>query len=203
MAAIVLYLHVHQPYRVKNYSFFSIGEDKSYFNDQEGRLNNQKILEKVAHKSYLPFNQLLLELLKNHPEFKVSMSISGVALEQFCEFKPEVLKSFQRLVETGRVELINETYYHSLSFLFSRDEFHRQINKHRKILKDLFGYTTKAFRNTELIYSNDIAKEAELAGFKTILAEGVEISRMEITKFRLSSATFRKYSPFVKELQII
>lgn len=174
MASIVLYLHVHQPYRVKNYSFFSIGQDRAYFSDQEARLNNQMIFEKVAHKSYLPFNQLLLELLEKHPEFKVSMSISGVALEQFCEYKPEVLNSFRRLVETGRVELINETFYHSLSFLFSKDEFHRQINKHRKALKELFGYTTKAFRNTELIYSNDIAKEAEVAGFKTILAEGVE-----------------------------
>ncbi len=174
MAAIVLYFHVHQPYRIKNYSFFQIGQDNSYFSDTESRLNNQQILEKVARKSYLPFNKLLEELLQQYPQLKVSFSISGVALDQFREFKPDVLESFKRLVATGRVELVNETYYHSLSFLFSPEEFHRQIRKHRQALKNIFDYDTTSFRNTELIYSNDIAKEAEKEGFQAILAEGVD-----------------------------
>jgi alpha-amylase len=174
MAAIVLYFHVHQPYRIKNYSFFDIGQDRDYFSASEDRLNNQKILSKVADKSYLPFNNLLIELLEKHPQLKVSFSISGVALDQFAAYRPDVLNTFKQLVKTGRVELVNETYYHSLSFLFSPDEFHRQIAKHRQALKSLFDYDTTSFRNTELIYSNDIAKEAEKEGFKVILAEGVE-----------------------------
>lgn len=174
MAAIVFYFHVHQPFRIKNYPFFSIGEDQAYFDSTSDRLNNRKIMEKVASKSYLPFNRLLLELLTRHPQFKISLSISGVAIEQFLTYKPDVLESFKRLVDTGRVELINETYYHSLSFLFSKDEFHRQIRKHQRLLKDIFGYDTKSFRNTELIYNNDIAKEVESLGFTTILAEGVD-----------------------------
>jgi alpha-amylase len=174
MSAVVFYFHVHQPYRIKNYSLYSIGSDHNYFHSDEVRLCNQTIMEKVAHKSYLPFNNLLLHLLKKHPTFKISFSISGTILDQFQQFKPEVLDSFKRLVDTGRVELLNETYYHSLSFLYSPHEFKRQINKHKQALKNIFGYTTTAYRNTELIYNNDIAKTVESLGFKTILAEGVD-----------------------------
>jgi alpha-amylase len=174
MPAIVLYFHVHQPYRIKTYPLFSIGQDTSYFSDSEPRLNNRKIMRKVAKKSYLPFNNLLEELLNHHPTLKISFSISGIVLDQFQEFAPEVLDSFRRLVDTGRVELINETYYHSLSFLYSPAEYKRQIEKHRRAIKKLFNFDTKAFRNTELIYNNAIAKEAEKLGFTTILAEGVE-----------------------------
>jgi alpha-amylase len=175
MAAVVFYFHVHQPFRIKHYPMFKIGEDRAYFAPTEiDRLNNQKILLKVAHKCYLPMNQVLLDLLNNVPDFKVSFSISGVALDQFQEFAPEVLESFKRLVATGKVELVNETYYHSLAFIYSKQEFEDQVKKHKQKLKDLFGYETTAFRNTELIYNNDVAKAAEDLGFQVILAEGVE-----------------------------
>jgi alpha-amylase len=174
MASIVFYFHVHQPYRIKSLPLLDIGNNHDYFESSKAALNNQKILEKVAHKSYLPFNQLLLELLQQHPELKLSFSVSGVILDQFKNFKPEVLDSFKRLVDTGRVEMVNETYYHSLSFLFSESEFIRQIKKHKQAIKSIFGLDTKAFRNTELIYNNDIAKQIEKLGFKTILAEGVD-----------------------------
>lgn len=174
MAAIIFYFHVHQPYRLKPLSLLNIGADHQYFDSKRPNLNNQKILEKVAHKSYIPFNQLLLELLHKYPNLKLSFSISGVILDQFKQYKPEVLDSFKRLIDTGRVELVNETYYHSLSFLFSDVEFTRQINKHKRTIKDIFGLNTTAFRNTELIYNNDIAKKIENLGFKTILAEGVD-----------------------------
>ncbi len=120
MSSVCFYFQVHQPYRIKNYRIFDIGKDNNYFNDNsESDLNNKKILEKVARKSYLPTNLVLLELLKKHPEFKVSFSISGVVLEQLEQFSPETLRSFQELVKTGRVEMLSETYYHSLSFLYS------------------------------------------------------------------------------------
>jgi alpha-amylase len=174
MSAIVFYFHVHQPYRIDAISMLDIGKHRQYFSSKKAALNNQKILEKVAHKSYLPFNQLLLELLQDYPNLKLSFSISGVIIDQFKTFKPEVLDSFKRLVDTGRVEIVNETYYHSLSFLFSDAEFTRQIKKHKQAIKSIFGQNTTSFRNTELIYNNDIAQRIEKLGFSTILAEGVD-----------------------------
>jgi alpha-amylase len=175
MASIVFYFHAHQPYRIKNYSLFSIGEDYDYFSESQiDRLDNQKILRKVASKCYLPMNNLLLSLLSDQPSFKVSFSLSGVFLDQLERYAPEVLSSFADLVKTGRVELLNETYYHSLSFVYSRSEFAEQVAKHQQRLFDLFGYKTTAFRNTELIYNNDVAKAVEELGFGTILAEGVD-----------------------------
>lgn len=173
MSAICLYFHVHQPYRVKRYRFFDVGSDHGYFNaDDETDLNNARIVNKVANKCYLPANQMWLESLERHPELRIAFSISGVALDQFEEYHPEVLRSFQRLVDTGRVELISETYYHSLAFLRSPREFREQIAEHRKRLYDLFGVTPSVFRNTELIYRNDIAKEIEQLGYRGLLTEG-------------------------------
>jgi alpha-amylase len=174
MPAVVLYFHAHQPYRIKPYDLFSIGEDHQYYDTNVERLDNQKILAKVALKCYLPTNEALLELLNQYPEFKVSFSLSGVFLDQLERYLPHVLSSFQALVKTGRVELLNETYYHSLAVLYSEAEFQQQVSHHAQRLKDLFDYTPTAFRNTELIYSNDIARKVDKLGFKTILAEGVE-----------------------------
>ncbi len=134
-------------------------------------------MNKVARKCYLPMNNLLLELINkyksNDRKFKVAFSISGVALEQMKLYAPEVLESFQKLVETGYVELLTETYYHSLSFLYSKEEFKEQVEEHKKTIKKLFnGYEPKVFRNTELIYSNEVAKYVEGLGFEAILAEG-------------------------------
>lgn len=174
MVSMCFYFQVHQPYRVKNYSVFDIGKDKNYFNDKSGtKLDNEWIMNKVAGKCYLPTNAVLLELLNKHPEFKISFSFSGVFLEQLEEFAPEVLESFQKLVDTGRVEILSETYYHSLSFLFDRDEFREQVRLHGKLVEQLFGVKpVDVFRNTELIYNNELAVEIEKMGYKGIIAEG-------------------------------
>lgn len=173
MPSICFYFQVHQPRRVKKYPIFNIGEDHNYFNDQsETNLNNKKIFEKVARKCYLPTNKIILDLLKQHPDFKVSYSLSGVFLEQAEEYMPEVLNSFYQLVQTGQVEILAETYYHSLSALYSFDEFKEQVEKHRSLIKDFFNYEPTVFRNTELIYNNEIARLAESFGFKGIIAEG-------------------------------
>ncbi|OHA25900.1 MAG: alpha-amylase [Candidatus Taylorbacteria bacterium RIFCSPHIGHO2_02_FULL_46_13] len=175
MPAVCFYFQVHQPRRVKRYRIFDIGRDPLYFNDRsDGKLNNRKIIEKVATKAYLPANRLMLELLKQYPEFKISYSLSGVFMEQLEEYSPETLETFKQLAETGQVEFLSETYYHSLSFLYSKDEFKRQVELHADKLWQLFGAKPKVFRNTELIYNNALAKEVEAMGYRGILAEGAD-----------------------------
>lgn len=175
MASVCFYFQVHQPFRIKDYRVFDIGNDREYFNDDTERdINNKKILNKVASKCYLPTNAILLELLQKYPEFKISFSFSGVVLEQFEQFSPETLASFQKLVETGRVEILDETFHHSLSFLYSKEEFRRQVKLHREKIEKLFGVTPAVFRHTELIYNNDLAREIESMGYKGILAEGAD-----------------------------
>lgn len=173
MPSICLYFQVHQPLRVKKYRIFDIGKDHNYFNDQgSSNLNNKNILDKVANKSYLPANELLLSLLKQNKDFKISFSFSGIFLEQLKKFNPKLLKSFKDLVKTGRVEILSETYYHSLSFFYSLAEFESQVELHKKLIWDLFGKKPTVFRNTELAYNNDLAYWANQKGYKAILAEG-------------------------------
>lgn len=170
---ISLYLHVHQPYRVKEYSIFDISQDHHYFSASKGsKTNNQDILKKVADKSYIPTNNRLMEIIHNNPGFKLSLSITGTILEQFENFAPEVLESFQKLVSTGKVEIVAETYHHSLAFFYDRSEFEMQVKMHTEKIQNLFGQTPTAFRNTELAYNNDLAYWADQAGYKVILAEG-------------------------------
>lgn len=173
--SINLYLHVHQPWRIRQYSIFDTATNHDYFeahsvNDRDR--NNEQIFRKVADKSYRPMNALLEKLLRAHPEFKLSLSITGTFIEQAEKWAPDVLESFQRLIATGRVEVVAETYYHSLAFFYSLPEFERQVRMHREKIKSLFGVETTVFRNTELSYNNDLAKWADEYGFKGIIAEG-------------------------------
>ncbi len=171
--AIVLYLHVHQPYRIRHYTIFDAGRTHDYFNAPEGsRENNADIVRKVAQKSYLPTNERLMRMIEHNPQFRLSLSITGTVLEQLEAYAPEVLQSFQNLVATGRVEIVAETYHHSLAFFYNRYEFESQVQMHRDIVQRLFGVTPTAFRNTELSYNNDLAYWADQAGYKAILCEG-------------------------------
>lgn len=171
---IVLYLHAHQPYRVRKYSVFDTADKHDYFDDPDynSERNNEQVFKKVADKSYRPMNALLEKLLATHPEFKVSLSITGVFIEQAEKWAPDVLESFKRIISTGRVEIVAETYYHSLAFFYSMVEFEHQVEAHRNKIRDLFGVETKVFRNTELSYNDSMAKWADEYGFKGILAEG-------------------------------
>ncbi len=171
---IVFYLHVHQPLRVRNYTIFDTANSHDYFDEKawDTDRNNQKVLEKVADKSYRPMNKLLQKLLDTHPDFRVSLSITGTFIEQAEAWAPDVLDSFKRLVDTGRVEILSETYYHSLAFFYSKEEFVRQVEAHRAKIRELFGVETSVFRNTELAYNDDLAQWADEYGFKGILAEG-------------------------------
>ena len=166
---ICLYFQVHQPTRLRLYRFFDIGKDSHYYDD----FANRTILRRIAQKCYLPMNELLLELIQQHKgAFKVAFSISGSAIEQFDRYAPEVLDSFRRLAETGCVEFLAETYYHSLASLAQPAEFRLQVAKHKAAVEQYFGVTPVSFRNTELIYSNSIGEMVYDMGFKTMLTEG-------------------------------
>jgi alpha-amylase len=169
MASVCFYFQIHQPFRLRRYSVFDT--DRNYFDDQK----NAEICRKVAHKCYLPANRTLAETIRVHEgRFRISYSITGVALEQFEAYAPEVIESFQQLNATGCVEFLAETYYHSLSFLYSREEFRQQVEMQRKLIKKLFGQEPRVFRNTELIYNNDLAHFVSHMGYDAVLAEGAD-----------------------------
>lgn len=171
--AIVLYLHVHQPYRIRHYTVFDSGSKHDYFNaPYDDRRSNERILHKVAEKSYLATNARLLQMLRDNPGFKLSLSITGTVIEQLEQWSPEALRSFQELCGTGRVEIVAETYHHSLAFFYSHAEFEMQVDMHRRKVQEVFGQTPQVFRNTELSYNNDLAYWADRAGYKGILTEG-------------------------------
>lgn len=171
MRSICLYFQVHQPYRLRTYRFFDIGEKHDYYDDY----NNRFIMQRVAQKSYLPMNALLLDLIKEYGSaFKVSFSISGMALEQFSEYAPEVLASFKKLAKTGNVEFLAETYAHSLSALKDKDEFRRQVEMQMEKIEDLFGQKPTTFRNTEMVYSDEIGEMVADMGYKVMLTEGAK-----------------------------
>ena len=170
---IVLYLHVHQPWRVRNYDIFDVASKHNYFSESASPdQDNELIFHKIADKSYKPMNRLLEKLLNDHPDFKVSLSITGTFIEQAEQFDPGILDSFRRLVDTGRVEILSETYHHSLAFFYDRNEFEAQVERHRQKIREVFGVETRVFRNTELAYNNELAKWADDYGFNGIIAEG-------------------------------
>jgi len=170
MASVCFYFQVHQPLRLRHYTVFD--SNHQYFDD----FKNGSVCRKVANKCYLPANRLILDLIRKFDgQFKVAYSVTGVLLEQLQRYSPEVLSTFDALAETGCVEFLGETYYHSLSFLYSRNEFVAQISKHSEIIKHLFGQKPKVFRNTELIYNNDLAALIEAMGqFDAIITEGAD-----------------------------
>ncbi len=171
MRAIIFYFQVHQPFRLKRYRFFNIGSDHYYYND----FANKSIITKVAEKCYLPTNALLLELIERYKgRFKVAFSLSGTVIDQFEQYEPRVLDSFRELAQTGAVEFLDETYAHSLASLKSPVEFQRQVQMHRKKIKELFGQEPQVFRNTELIYSDDIARMVAGMGYKAMITEGAK-----------------------------
>lgn len=171
MSALCLYFQAHQPLRIKKYSFFEIGREQSYFDTSL----NKAVLHKVSDLCYLPTNELLLQLIKKHKgKFKCTFSLSGILLEQLAKYRPDVIASFQALAATGQVEFLGETYYHSLAAFFNPEEFDRQIKLHKKIIKKYFNIEPALFRNTELLFCDDIIPTLQKNGFKGIWIEGSE-----------------------------
>jgi alpha-amylase len=171
MPVVCLYFQVHQPRRLRHYTYFDIGRVHTYEDAQANRL----LLDRVAEKCYLPANRILLDAIRRHDgAFRIAFSLTGVLLDQLEQDRPDVLDSFRELADTGCVEFLNETHQHSLAFLFSRREFRRQVAQHKRKIEALFGRTPTTFRHTELIYSNDLARVVEKMGYRAILAEGAE-----------------------------
>lgn len=171
MKSLCFYFQVHQPFRLKTYRFFNIGNDHNYYDDYQNRF----IAKRVAEKCYLPMNQLLLDLINEYGSaFKVSFSISGTALETFEKYVPEVLESYKKLARTGSVEFLAETYGHALSALKSKEEFAKQVKLQSDKIEQLFGQKPSTFRNTELIYSDEIGAMVADMGYETMLTEGAK-----------------------------
>ena len=171
MPDLCLYCQIHQPYRLRHYRVFDIGTDAGYFDDEA----NRTILRRVAEKCYLPASRLLREMIeRSGGRFRLALSLSGTLMDQLEADAPEVLESFQALVATGGVELLGETFYHSLASLADPAEFHVQVELHRRAIQRHFGRRPEVFRNTELIYADDIAPSVAAMGFKGMLVEGAD-----------------------------
>lgn len=200
MKTICFYFQVHQPFRLRRYRFFDIGKNHNYFDE----FANRSIMRKVAEKCYLPTNKLMLDLIKEYgSRFKISYSISGTALDQFEMYAPDVLETFQKLAKTGSVEFLAETYSHSLSALKSREELTRQVKAQMAKVENLIGYKPKSFRNTELIYSDEIGAMVADLGFNTMLTEGAKhILGWKSSNFVYSNAINPKLRLLLKNFRL-
>ncbi len=171
MKSICLYFQIHQPFRLKRYRFFDIGKDHYYYDD----FANDDVITRIARNSYLPAVEAMKEMVNTSGgKFKVAISISGVALEQLEMYVPELIDSLKELSKTGCVEFLSETYAHSLASLSDIEEFRAQVKAHDEKINVLFGQQPKVFRNTELIYSDEIAGMIAGMGFKGVITEGAK-----------------------------
>lgn len=171
MKTICLYFQLHQPFRYRRYRFFDIGNDSYYYDD----FANETLLRKIADNCYLPANKILLDAITKHKgKFKVAFSLSGIALEQFELYAPELIASFKALNQTGSVEFLSETYSHSLVAFKSKKLFKEQVEKHDQLIEKHFGKKPTVFRNTELIYSDEIGSMVADLGFKGMITEGAK-----------------------------
>jgi alpha-amylase len=171
MKTICFYFQIHQPFRLKRYRFFDIGDDHYYYDD----FQNEEIIRQIAERCYVPANKTILEMIKSGGgKFKAAFSISGTALEQMEIYTPEVIDGFRELIKTGNVEFLTETYAHSLASLGDPEEFKEQVKLHRNKIYNLFGVNPKVFRNTELVYSDEISDIVYDMGYKGMLTEGAK-----------------------------
>ena len=194
MKNICLYFNLHQPNRLKPYTFFEIGNDHFYENDEL----NKRFLDEISAKCYLPMNGIMLGIIKEMGSaFKLNLSLSGTLIEQLEMHRPDVLDSFKALAETGQVEFIGQTYYHTLCYLYSETEFKRQVEKHSAKIKKHFGQTPRVFRNTGMIYCNDLAQRMEGMGFEGLMAEGLDHN------LKGRSANYLYQAPNVKEIKTL
>lgn len=200
MKAICFYFQIHQPFRLKTYRFFDIGNDHYYYDD----FSNDDIITRIAQRSYLPANNMLLDMIKQYDKaFKVAFSISGTALEQLEQYVPEFIESMKELAATGCVEFLSETYAHSLSSLEDPDEFVSQVKNHDKKIYQLFGQHPKVFRNTELIYDDDISSMVQSMGFKAAITDGAKhILGWKSPNYVYSSATAPKLKLLLKNSKL-
>lgn len=171
MKSVCLYFKIHQPFRLKRYRFFDIGNDHYYYDD----FANDDIINRVAETSYIPMANTLLEMIRqSEGAFKCAIAISGTAIEQFQLYVPEFIDILRKLAETKCVEFLSGTYAHSLASLEDPEEFIREVKMHDDLLKRVLGVTPKVFANTELIYDDDTALLVKSMGFKSCVTVGAK-----------------------------
>jgi len=171
MPSVCFYFEVHQPFRLKPYGALQVGRDHDYFDEKL----NAEVLRKVANTCYLPANEAMLRMIeRTDGRFRVSYALTGVVIEQMKLYAPEVLDSFVRLAKTGAIELIAETYYHTLAALYDKDEYRDQIDMEMKLIESEFGQVPRVFRNTELIYNDEIGQFIADEGFNAMIIEGAD-----------------------------
>ncbi len=171
MKAICFYFQIHQPFRLKRYRFFDIGNDHYYYDD----FANDDIITRIAQRSYIPAAETLLKMIEESKgKFRCAISITGVALEQCEQYVPEFVDLLKKLADTGKVEFLAETYAHSLSSLADPIEFEEQVKAHDEKIYQLFGVKPKVLRNTELIYCDELAPQILSMGYKGVITEGAK-----------------------------
>lgn len=171
MKTICFYFQIHQPYRLKRYRFFNIGKDHYYYDDY----SNEDIMQQIAARSFIPANRMLLDLVNNYKgKFRFALSVSGVALDQMEVYAPEVIDGLKELSRTGAVEFLAETYSHSLSSLIDPIEFRNQVQMQTQKIKLLFDQEPQVLRNTEMIYSDEIAEIVHSMGYTKMISEGAK-----------------------------
>ncbi len=166
MHSVCFHFQISQPYRLRTYRFFDINENHHYFDD----FQNNYITRRLAERCYLPANKMLLDLIHKYGDkFCVSFSMAGSSLKLFQEYCPEVIDSFKKLIDTGRVEITGNTFTHSLAALNNKTTFLEQIKLQEKFLDETFGVSPTSFCNTEIIYSDEIGEWIYEAGYKLAL----------------------------------
>ena len=200
MKSICFYFQIHQPFRLKTYRFFDIGNDHYYYDD----FTNDDIITRIAERSYKPAVATLLEMIREHgKKFKFALSISGTAIEQLELYAPEFIDSLKELADTGCVEFLSETYAHTLASLKDPDEFVEQVKAHDKKIQELFGQQPKVFRNTELIYDDDIATMVQAMGFKGCITDQAKhILGWKSPNFLYSAASAPKLKLLLKNAKL-
>lgn len=199
MKAICFYFQIHQPFRLKRYRFFDIGNDHYYYDD----FANDDIVTRIAQRSYIPAAETLLSMIEKDPHFHCALSVTGTALEQFEQYVPEFIDILKKLAATGRVEFLAETYAHSLSSLNDPEEFENQVKAHDEKITELFGVKPKVFRNTELIYCDEMAPLIQQMGYKGVITEGAKhILGWKSPNYVYSAATAPKLKILLKNAKL-
>lgn len=199
MKAICFYFQIHQPFRLKRYRFFDIGNDHYYYDD----FANDDIVSRIASRSYIPAAETLLSMIEKYPHFHCALSVTGTALEQFEQYVPEFIDLLKKLADTGRVEFLSETYAHSLSSLIDPEEFAAQVEAHDRKLKELFGIKPRVLRNTELIYCDEMAPQILAMGYKGVITEGAKhILGWKSPNYVYSAATAPKLKILLKNSKL-
>ena len=171
MHSLCFHFQVNQPYILRTYRFFDINHKHDYFDIYQ----NRYWMNRLAERSYLPANQMLLDIIEKYgDEVAFNFSISGTTIHLLNEYCPEVIDSFKKLLATGRVEITGSTFSHSLAAINNKSTFVEQVKLQEELLLKTFGVKPKTFCNTELFYSDEIGEWLYELGYGVVLTEGAK-----------------------------